>query len=817
MKRFPNLVRLLVVLAMVISLVAITAAPAGAAITNVTAVATPATASSAASYSIGFTTSQNVTAGGTVTVAFPTGVTLPSSIPHSLISLTGVTFPTTGSYVTVSGQQVVVTIPAGQTLAAGACTLLISQGAGIVNPAIAKTVASMAFPVRVNTSVAADSTPVAGYLGTIPSYAVSPVSGQMTDTITVTGKGWTANGAITIGGQLAGAGAAGSDGSFSLSAVPTGTGAKVTVVDGAGQTEVGGSVTWDYTVTAATFTLLPRLEITPVTANPGATVALSGFDFNSGTAGNVTAANIKIGGTAWPGAAQQTLATIDAVGTLDDFTTTLTVPHNVKGAMTVAATDTPAAGTAKTATTTLTVNTPTITLDPASGSPNTLVTITGTNFPASTTIAATALRLGGASWNTVPITIDASGSFTTALRVLTGAKTGSNSVIATTTDVGFGVATASATFTVGARDLTLTPISGPRGTSVTVTAANMSYQAGTTYNVPTGGTYPAAGLYFATVDWNITTNGGGAVISIDSVGNLSPTTLTAPRASGVGAAGAPGPNTVFLADSGGATATGSFEITQPTLTADKTSGAKQDTVTLTGEGWVPGTLGMVTVTFTPAGGSAVTLLVATPDASGKFTAQFAVPLSAATSNTIAATDSTYGNSAQPITFTLGAASVSIDPASGPIGTEITITGSGFNPQTGFNSIQIGTIQMPVVGLYTDTLGKFTTTVTVPALATGAQTVSVNVAGTTATTFFTITSAGATVQNITASIADKLVRVWGYTSATGWQMYDPADPIGSDLTTLTDGSGYWVNVTEAATLVYLGKSRSLEVGWNLMGW
>jgi len=68
----------------------------------------------------------------------------------------------------------------------------------------------------------------------------------------------------------------------------------------------------------------------------------------------------------------------------------------------------------------------------------------------------------------------------------------------------------------------------------------------------------------------------------------------------------------------------------------------------------------------------------------------------------------------------------------------------------------------------------------------------------------------------ASISDSLLRVWGFTPATGWQMYDPADPVGSDLSSLDDGRGYWLRVAEDCTLIYGSYTWGLS-GWNLIGW
>jgi hypothetical protein len=83
-------------------------------------------------------------------------------------------------------------------------------------------------------------------------------------------------------------------------------------------------------------------------------------------------------------------------------------------------------------------------------------------------------------------------------------------------------------------------------------------------------------------------------------------------------------------------------------------------------------------------------------------------------------------------------------------------------------------------------------------------------------FFTITAAPETVQTQLSTISTQLVRVWGLSGGV-WTMYDPADTIGSDLTSLVAGKGYFVNVNTACTLTYGGYSYTLDAGWNLIGW
>lgn len=68
----------------------------------------------------------------------------------------------------------------------------------------------------------------------------------------------------------------------------------------------------------------------------------------------------------------------------------------------------------------------------------------------------------------------------------------------------------------------------------------------------------------------------------------------------------------------------------------------------------------------------------------------------------------------------------------------------------------------------------------------------------------------------SSIADQLIRVWGYEDGA-WRMYDPGDNIGTDLFTLIAGRGYWVKITEDCDLIYDCYSYALKTGWNNIGW
>ena len=775
--KYQKIVGLVMVLAVLVSLVAIAAVPVSAAVSAVTVTANPATAGSTAGYSIAFTTAAAVPAGGTVTITFPPEVTLPTTISKTLISLTGITWLSTEADPTVSGQQVIVTIPASTgPMAAGAKTLTISQAAGILNPAVAKTRASLAYPVTVVTSAESFAT---GYLGTIPSYTVSPISGGRTTPVTVTGKGWSPNQGITISGGVAGAGIALADGTFSLTAYPAAGGA-VNIADGAGQTQalaVGGA--WDSAVTVPTFTIKATVEVSPTSGDVGSLVTVKGYDFTTG--GNIPVGGITLGGVAW-NTALITLVTVDAYGTNNDFTVILPVPASMPGgAKTVSVTDSGA----KNATGSFTVNTPTVTLTPNSGQPNTMVSLTGAHFRAADTILAGGITFAGTAWNTTPITVDASGNWNASIKVPNNAAPGNNPVVVATA----AGTIASTVFAVGTRALTFTPSSGPIGTMVLVTGANMTPS-------------PAAvtALTFAGAAWP----GVTLPITIDSQGNINPTSLQIPPS-------ATGANTVVATDSSGLTAVGSFNITQPTISISPTTGYKGDTLTMTGSGWLPGNLGLVQIQF-----AGVTYAVAIPDSSGAFTAMMTVPVNAAASSVVGAVD-IANNRAATQQFLLGPPMITVSPTSGPVTTQVTVTGVGFQPQSGLQALTIGgTIVTPTTPTVTDVVGKFTATFAVPGLVQQAHAVVAWVNNINASTFFTITAAPVSTAVQLATLSDTLVRVWGYSGGT-WYMYDPADLADSNLASLSSGSGYWINVSAGDTVVYGGFSKVLVAGWNLIGW
>jgi len=674
-KRFPNTVRVLVVLAMVCSLLAITIAPAGA--QTVTSNGAPPPVSGPVGQSV------NIVATGF----------LPSAI--LTITMDGVKLTTSPATVTTGDGSIV---PAGQATF------------GIVIPAAEWGDHKVTITDGVNTLQGLN------WIQVEPKVVISPVQGTVASSATVTGSGFAAGvtALVTVGGQTFASGVpVAADGSFTATGtIPLlGAGDQVVdAIDGAGAVaSVAGN--------ADTFKVTPTLTMSPSSALAGDDVTVKGSGWETG------AVTLFFAGAFWD------TVTADANGVIDDPGVTIP-PAQLPGVKKVEGTDTA-----------LTPN------------------------------------------------------------------------------------TAETTFTVLPRVLELSPSSGPLGTTVMLLGEDMTPSA-----PPNMSIIDVNDLVIAT---NISLNPGGiqpGAIEIDTTGSISPTTFVIPAEEAGGQRLPIGANTIQAMDGGAdyddntlldnLSAFGTFTVTKPTISVNPVTGPRGTTITITGAGWVPDN--PVTITFQGATARTVTSI---PDANGAFGATLVVPADAnrGANNEVRAADmvinevgvEVVGNQAEPVKYTVPPPAIAVSPTSGVPGTDqVTISGDGFGAYTSV-TIQFGTAEFADKPL-TDRFGAFEYTATCPGQPQGAIVVRATAAGETATTFFTVEEEPDTVAVATASISGKLVRVWGYYDGE-WQMYDPADPVGSDLMSLTPGRGYWIKVTEDCTLIFGGFSYDLKAGWNNIGW
>jgi hypothetical protein len=276
----------------------------------------------------------------------------------------------------------------------------------------------------------------------------------------------------------------------------------------------------------------------------------------------------------------------------------------------------------------------------------------------------------------------------------------------------------------------------------------------------------------------------------------------------------PGAHPVVVND-GNLIATGSFTVTQPTISVSPATAYKGSTITVTGAGWPQHTPGSVNITF------AGSLIVhASPDATGKFSVKFTVPLSAGAVNLVGAYD-VLGNTAVTKTVTLKSPVITLSPTSGLPGTSVTVSGVGFQPYSGLDELKFGNYNIQPIEAITSEVGSFTFTFTTPGLVSGNYEVTVRIAGVTACAWYTIglsdpmptpVEPAFPVEQYLAGIRDKMIILWGYSDGQ-WQMYDPNDALGSTLIGLSMGRGYWIKVSDDCTL----GSRQFTEGWNLIGW
>jgi hypothetical protein len=286
------------------------------------------------------------------------------------------------------------------------------------------------------------------------SIALSPGTGNVGSSTAVSGSGFPASSSVTItyDGTTVASASAGTTGSFSGAnfTIPASTAGGHTVT----ATVSGASA-------SATFTVTPHITLSPATGVAGTTATITGTGF---------AASKTV--TASFGGAAVTLSggTTTAAGS---FSAGYMVPNQAPGAKPVVATD--ASGDTDTAS--FTIPTPSITLAPTTGHVGDSVSVSGSNFPAGSSVGAT---LGGSSVSVGGTTTTSStGSFSGATFTVPAATAGGKSVQFTASGQ-----SASATFTVTPA-ITLTPASGFAGSSDSI--AGTGFAANSTITATFGG------------------------------------------------------------------------------------------------------------------------------------------------------------------------------------------------------------------------------------------------------------------------------------------------------------------------------------------
>lgn len=406
-KGFPNLVRLLVVLAMVCGLVAIVTAPASA-ISDLAVQNTPETAGAPAKWAFDFIADADgdggyYTAGvDTFTITFPPEVTVPTSISKSSITLSA--NGQTGNPpidADIDGQAVTITVPAVDfglnafdNIAGGdEVAIIISSSAGIRNPPAVDT--DWELTVEGAFTIGTEE-PVTGYFDTVAPTAkitLSPTYGPRGTSLKVSGTGFTPSYVAQIGnwngeyGDVTlGFADISSTGTFSATFTVT----KPPFYAGENWVwaEDGGTK-----YAEAEFTLKAGITLKPTSGRPGETIKIIATD----TFGSELGADIYIG--------------VDDVGNVPDGpwdgtanAQEVVIPGELApGKVKVSLVDDNGLCTAD-----LTILGQPVTVTPASGGALTKVTITGSGF---TGDSFAYIQLGGIDWAD-DVEITTAGSFT---------------------------------------------------------------------------------------------------------------------------------------------------------------------------------------------------------------------------------------------------------------------------------------------------------------------------------------------------------------------------------------------------------------------
>ena len=244
-------------------------------------------------------------------------------------------------------------------------------------------------------------------------------------------------------------------------------------------------------------------------------------------------------------------------------------------------------------------------------------------------------------------------------------------------------------------------------------------------------------------------------------------------------------------NSSGRVAEGSIEIPKAAITLDPETSRRGTTVNVSGSGFPSGDLVQVKYenndTF-------VTVAAGSADASGAVSIDFTVPSYAkiGSKHNIEATSvGIFKGVTAKATHETPGAMVSLSTQQVASGQNITISGMNFPAFATVATMEIGGVDVrPVPAPATSINGDFESTVLVPQLELGNQTVSVRVSSTHITTFLELgTVAVATAPaDVFGGLGDRLVRVWFLDRATQqWSFYDP-DPEVAAFNTLTEVTG-----------------------------
>ena len=634
--------------------------------------------------------------------------------------------------------------------------LILSFTLAIASPASASTPAACpAKCVRVEgEAIAASSTSTVLITSASPGLALSRYSGASGTSVAVTGSGFVGNETgvtVTWDGTPVAAG---------ITASPQGTWNTTFIVpassSGSHSVSAYGSKTLSPTVPVLTFMVTGNISLSQSSGAPGTSVTVIASGFGAGETG-VT--------VTYDGAIVATGITAGGQGT---WSTTFSVPASASGSHTITAYGSTTQASSIAAVTF--VVTGSISLSRSSGAPGSSVTVTGSGFGGSET--GITVNYDGSPVVT-GVTASAQGAWTAVFTV--PASTAGSHMITAYGSITQASIVSVAYFTVGA-GISLSRSSGAPGSSVTVTGSGFGgSETGITVTydgapVATGITASTQGAWTATFTVPASTSGSHSISAYGAVtpsGSISSVTLMVTAGISLNrSSGAPGSPVTVTGSGFGATETGitvtwdgapvvtgisargqgawSATFTVPasvsgahsvtaygpstqtasvpevtfivggSIALSQSTGASGNSLTVTGAGFGAGETG-ITVTYD---GAPVATGI-TAGGQGTWSATFTVPASTSGSHTIAAYGSyTQAASVGQAGFTVMRA-ISVRPASGYVGTEVNVTGSGFAVNS-IVSFVYDDADIPGEQATTDASGSFTKSIPVPKSTAGAH-------------------------------------------------------------------------------------------------
>jgi hypothetical protein len=258
--------------------------------------------------------------------------------------------------------------------------------------------------------------------------------------------------------------------------------------------------------------------------------------------------------------------------------------------------------------------------------------------------------------------------------------------------------------------------------------------------------------------------------STDTAGNFSNVTVTIPSIAG-------GTHNFKVQDASGNSVTKSLAITAA-MTFSPATGPVDTTVGITGKGFLAST----PMTFTFDGATISSLLSLSSGADGSINTSFKIPASSSGNHVVAVSDGTTTLNA---TFAISSTSA-INVTSGPVGTSVTASGSGFkykgNITVTYNNAQIGTATA-------GTNGSFTTTFAIPSSSTGPHSLVISDQTNTQTYTFTMTPTTNPMSPTTGYIGTSItISGTGYGASKAIIVTYDASPVTLTTPGTTDANG-----------------------------